>query len=127
MLQEKVLYAILEFKIKEDQLGEVVNMLRPVLDDVDTVVSWGLATRFAEDGSLPVMSKLEQIGLPAKPNAKITMDWEDRFVKTKKKKRSNRFWPNTRKEITVYPWLPAVLSKKSLIAEFSTFQGPWRY
>ena len=73
VLQEKVLSAILEFKIKEDQLGEVVNALRPVLDDVDTVVSWGLATRFAEDGSLPVMSKLEQIGLPARLNAKINM------------------------------------------------------
>ena len=73
VLQEKVLSAILEFKIKEDQLEEVVKTLRPVLDDVDTVVSWGLATRFAEDGSLPVRSKLEQIGLPARPNAKINM------------------------------------------------------
>ena len=73
VLQEKVLSAILEFKIKEDQLEEVVKILRPVLNDVDTVVSWGLATRFAEDGSLPVRSKLEQIGLPARPNAKINM------------------------------------------------------
>jgi NAD-dependent dihydropyrimidine dehydrogenase PreA subunit len=73
VLQEKVLSAILEFKIKDDQLEAVVKTLRPVLDDVDTVVSWGLATRFAEDGSLPVRSKLEKIGLPARPNAKINM------------------------------------------------------
>lgn len=73
VLQEKVLSAILEFKIKEDQLEEVVKTLHPVLNDVDTVVSWGLATRFAEDGSLPVRSKLEEIGLPARPNAKINM------------------------------------------------------
>jgi NAD-dependent dihydropyrimidine dehydrogenase PreA subunit len=73
VLQEKVLSAILEFKIKEDQLEDVVKMLHPVLNDIDTVVSWGLATRFAEDGSLPVRSKLEQIGLPARPNAKINM------------------------------------------------------
>ncbi len=73
VLQEKVLSAILEFKIKEGQLEAVVEKLKPVLNDVDTVVSWGLATRFAEDGSLPVRSRLEKIGLPARPNAKINM------------------------------------------------------
>jgi hypothetical protein len=73
VLNEKVLSAILEFKIKENQLEDVVETLRPVLAEVDTVVSWGLATRFAEDGTLPVRSKLAEIGLPARPNAKINM------------------------------------------------------
>lgn len=73
VLQEKVLSAILEFKIKEDLLENVVSQLRPVLDKMDTVVSWGLATRFAKDGSLPVRSNLAQIGLPARPNAKINL------------------------------------------------------
>jgi NAD-dependent dihydropyrimidine dehydrogenase PreA subunit len=73
VLQEKVLSAILEFKIKEDQLESVVATLKPVLSEVDTVVSWGLATRFAPDGTLPVRSRLEKIGLPARPNAKINM------------------------------------------------------
>jgi NAD-dependent dihydropyrimidine dehydrogenase PreA subunit len=73
VLQEKVLSAILEFKFKEDQLEEIVKIIRPVLEEVDTVVSWGLATRFAEDGTLPVRSKLSEIGLPARPNAKINM------------------------------------------------------
>lgn len=70
---EKVLSAILEFKIKEDQLAEVVRKLRPVLAEVDTVVSWGLATRFAKDGTLPVRARLEALGVPARPNAKINM------------------------------------------------------
>ena len=73
VLQEKVLSAILEFKIKEGQLEAVVEKLKPVLNDVDTVVSWGLAPRFAAYGSLPVRSRLEKIGLPARPNAKINM------------------------------------------------------
>lgn len=73
VLQEKVLSAIVEFKIKEDQLEEVVTTLIPVLEQVDTVVSWGLATRFAEDGTLPVRVKLKDLGLPARPNAKINM------------------------------------------------------
>ena len=71
--QEKVLSAILEFKIKEDQLEETVKTLLPVLEQVETVVSWGLATRIAEDGTLPVLSKLSQIGLPTRPNAKINL------------------------------------------------------
>lgn len=73
VLNEKVLSAILEFKIKENQLENVIHKLKPVLDEVDTVVSWGLATRFAPDGTLPVRSRLEKIGLPARPNAKINL------------------------------------------------------
>lgn len=73
VLQEKVLSAILEFKIKQDQLERVVKTLIPVLQEVDTVVSWGLATRFAKDGSLPVLAKLKDLGIPARPNAKINM------------------------------------------------------
>ncbi len=70
---EKVLSAILEFKIREDQLEGVVRQLKPVLAELDTVVSWGLATRFAEDGTLPVRARLEALGVPARPNAKINM------------------------------------------------------
>ena len=73
VLREKVLSGILEFKIKEDQLEKVVKALIPVLKQVDTVVSWGLATRFANDGTLPVRTKLEKLGIPARPNAKINM------------------------------------------------------
>ena len=70
---EKVLSAILEFKIKEDQLERVVKALVPVLGQLDTVVSWGLATRFAPDGTLPVRSKLKTLGISVRPNAKINM------------------------------------------------------
>ena len=73
VLKEKVLSAILEFKIKDDQLEEVVKKLTPVLQQIDTVVSWGLATRFAKDGTLSVRSKLEKLGLKVRPNAKINM------------------------------------------------------
>lgn len=70
---EKVLSAILEFKIREEQLEEIVRQLRPVLAEVETVVSWGLASRFSEDGTLPVRGRLEALGVPARPNAKINM------------------------------------------------------
>jgi NAD-dependent dihydropyrimidine dehydrogenase PreA subunit len=70
---EKVLSAILEFKIREPELEEVVRKLIPVLAEVDTVVSWGLATRFAQDGSLPVLPRLQALGIPARPNGKVNM------------------------------------------------------
>ena len=73
VLQEKVLSAILEFKIQESQLKEVVNMLIPLLEQINTVVSWGLVTRFAEDGTLPARSKLKDLGILVRPNAKINM------------------------------------------------------
>ena len=73
ILDEKVLSAILEFKIREDQLAKVVAALLPVLAEADTVVSWGLATRFAEDGTLPVRAKLQELGIATRPNAKINM------------------------------------------------------
>ncbi len=71
--KEKVLSAILEFKIRDDQLEQAVRQLQPILAELDTVVSWGLASRFAKDGTLPVREKLRALGVPARPNAKINM------------------------------------------------------
>jgi NAD-dependent dihydropyrimidine dehydrogenase PreA subunit len=73
VVNEKVLSAILEFKIRDEQLETIVQKLTPILAGVDTVVSWGLATRFAQDGTLPVRARLEALGIPARPNAKINM------------------------------------------------------
>lgn len=73
VVNEKVLSAIVEFKIKESDLEETIKTLLPVLTRVDTVVSWGLATRFAQDGTLPVKSKLERMGISVRPNAKINL------------------------------------------------------
>ena len=73
VLGEKVLSAILEFAIEEKDLEKTVGMLTEALKQVDTVVSWGVAARFAEDGSLPCRTKLTGLGLAVRPNAKINM------------------------------------------------------
>ncbi len=70
---ERVLSAILEFKLREGQLEAVVQRLQPVLAELDTVVSWGLATRFSEDGTLPARERLRSLGIPVRPNAKINL------------------------------------------------------
>ncbi len=72
-VHEKVLSAILELNMKEDELETIMKTLMPILDTVDTVVSVGLVTRFAEDGSLPVADKLNNMGFTVRPNAKINV------------------------------------------------------
>lgn len=72
-VHEKVLSAILELNIKEDELQEIMGVIMPILDTVDTVVSVGLVTRFADDGSLPVADRLKDMGFTLRPNAKINV------------------------------------------------------
>ncbi|MEW6671949.1 MAG: ferredoxin family protein [Thermodesulfobacteriota bacterium] len=71
--KEKILSGILEFKIRESQLEEIISLLVPVLEQVDTVVSVGLVTRFENDGSLPVLKRLTKMRLSPRPNAKINL------------------------------------------------------
>jgi NAD-dependent dihydropyrimidine dehydrogenase PreA subunit len=71
--QEKVLSAILEFKIKENQLEHIVNTLISVIGNAKTVVSMGLISRFENDGTLPVRERLKGLGISVRPNAKINL------------------------------------------------------
>ena len=72
-VNEKVLSAILELKITEDELEETLAKLFPIFETIDTVVSVGLVTRFDDDAQLPVVKKLEKLGLHVRPNAKINV------------------------------------------------------
>jgi predicted DNA repair protein MutK len=74
-VNEKVLSAILETRFQEDELEEILGVILPVLDHVKTVVSVGLVTRYGDDGTLPIIAKLENLGLKIKvrPNAKINV------------------------------------------------------
>jgi hypothetical protein len=72
-VNEKVLSAILELRIKEDELEYIMTTIMNLLKDVNTVVSVGLVTRFGENGTLPVVDKLKAMGFPVRPNAKINV------------------------------------------------------
>lgn len=71
--KEKILSGILEFKIADAQLEEIIPALIPVLEQLDTVVSLGLISRFESDGSLPVLERLKKMGLSPRPNAKVNL------------------------------------------------------
>ena len=70
---KRSLSCILELNIKEEELESILGSVLPMLDDVDTVVSVGLVTRFESDASLPVIKKLEAMGISVRPNAKINV------------------------------------------------------
>jgi len=72
-LNEKILSAILEIKFEAGRLDEIVSAIFPLLDDLDTVVSVGLVSRFSDDGTLPVINHLEKLGVSVRPNAKINV------------------------------------------------------
>lgn len=70
---EKVLSIILEIRFEAERLSEVVKTIFPLLDDLDTVVSVGLVTRFSERGDLPVIHELQAQKVAVRPNAKINV------------------------------------------------------
>lgn len=72
-LHEKVLSIILEIRFGAERLTEVVENILPLLDDIDTVVSVGLVTRFDETGNLPVIQDLQDLNVSVRPNAKINV------------------------------------------------------
>lgn len=72
-VNEKVLSAILELRIEEKDLEYIITTILKLLEDVDTVVSVGLVTRYGENGTLPVIDKLAAMNIPVRPNAKINV------------------------------------------------------
>lgn len=72
-VNEKVLSAILELRIEEKDLEYIVTAILKLLENVDTVVSVGLVTRYGKNGTLPVIDKLAAMNIPVRPNAKINV------------------------------------------------------
>ena len=73
VLDEKVLSAILEFKISTDRLGEVLQAIKKVAVQIDTVFSLDLISRVEDDGSIPVIPIAEAAGFSVRPNCKTNV------------------------------------------------------
>ena len=63
----------IEIKLFEHNVVSSCEKIIQLLNELDTVVSVGLLTRFDDDGSLPIIQKLENIGICVRPNAKINV------------------------------------------------------
>ena len=73
LLNERLLTAIIEFKLPLEQLPELFDILKAVSEQIETVFSLDLATRIAPDGSVPTDAYLRQAGLQVRPNGKTNV------------------------------------------------------
>ncbi|MBM4329662.1 MAG: 4Fe-4S ferredoxin [Deltaproteobacteria bacterium] len=73
ILNEKVLSAIIEIKVKLERIPEFLKVLEKVQKEVDTVISLGAASRCLPDGSLPHMEWVRKAGYTLSPNGKTNL------------------------------------------------------
>ncbi|HDR15102.1 MAG TPA: 4Fe-4S ferredoxin [Desulfobacteraceae bacterium] len=73
LLNEKVLSAIIEFSVALEKLPELFETLREVSGRIDSVFSLDLATRLADDGSVPTDRYVQESGLWIAKNGKTNV------------------------------------------------------
>lgn len=73
ILGEKVLSAILEFKIENERLKDVLLRIKDVAGRIDTVFSLGLISRVEPDGTIAVESIAREAGFSPRPNMKTNV------------------------------------------------------
>ncbi|MCL4488004.1 MAG: 4Fe-4S binding protein [Chloroflexi bacterium] len=70
---ERVLSAIVEAGFPARELPRVLAAVRQVAQEIDSVFSLDLITRFEPDGTIAVLPELARLGFPARSNAKINL------------------------------------------------------
>ncbi len=70
---EKVLSAIVEFVIPEDQLEKICTKIYETAGKANCIFSWGIVARFDSEGKLPVVDRLEKIGIKVPKNMKVNV------------------------------------------------------
>ena len=73
VLDEKVLSAIVEFKAPLEMTPTILERLRAVEGQVDTVFSVNLVCKVAPDGTVPVAPMMQSLGIPLSFNGKSNM------------------------------------------------------
>jgi hypothetical protein len=75
LMTERVLSAIMEFKVKRDQLAHVLRTIKQASREVDSVFVVDVYTRLEDEVMIPreVLETIEAEGYTWRPNAKINM------------------------------------------------------
>jgi len=73
VLDEKVLSAIIEFPLKTGALPQLIDVLKKVAGDIDTVFSLDISSRCEADGSAPMVAMLEKAGIWFSINGKTNL------------------------------------------------------
>jgi hypothetical protein len=70
---ERMVSCIIEFSAKEELLEPIINVIKRIADELDTVFSLDLIYRFDEDGNIPIIPKLNEMGILVRKNAKVNL------------------------------------------------------
>ncbi len=73
ILNEKSLSAIIEFGMPLDKLRPVIEVIRKMEKEVDTVFTCCAASKVLPDGSIPAEKMLKDMGVEVRPNCKINV------------------------------------------------------
>lgn len=73
VLNERVLSAIIECKVENDRLKDVLKTLKEVATKIDTVFSVDLISRVNADGTIPNVSVAKDSGFSPRPNTKTNV------------------------------------------------------
>ena len=73
VLDEKVLSIIIEFSVPSSRLQEVLDELRKVAAEIDTVFSVGLIDKVSDDGSTENYEQAKKLGYHPSINAKVNI------------------------------------------------------
>jgi hypothetical protein len=73
ILGERVLSTIVEFKVQEKRLEEVMLAIKEVAGKLDTVFSLGLIRVLPSGGPDPVIERVKRLGFEVRPNGKINL------------------------------------------------------
>jgi hypothetical protein len=72
-LNEKVLSAIVEFTCKEDEAVPILQALKGVFKEINTVASLDMCSRVSTDGKLPAEEIARKAGFIPYPNGKVNV------------------------------------------------------
>jgi hypothetical protein len=70
---EYVLSAIIEFKISNEKLPEVLRIIKDIENVIDTTFTVGIISRVNDNGNIPIVKNLEDMGFFVRSNAKINI------------------------------------------------------
>ncbi|MEW6229097.1 MAG: 4Fe-4S dicluster domain-containing protein [Bacillota bacterium] len=71
ILNEKVISAIIEFKVPQKRVPEVMKALESVAQEIDTVFSLDIIQRAEPDGRLPMIDEFKRLGYFPSENGKV--------------------------------------------------------
>ncbi|MBS3976287.1 MAG: 4Fe-4S binding protein [Syntrophomonadaceae bacterium] len=70
LLNERVLSGVIELLIPLERVPAIINRLKEIEPQLDTVFSLGIISRVAPDGSYPHVKVIEELGIWISPNGK---------------------------------------------------------